>query len=354
MRFSLLLVFFMLSLQIASAQENPSPVITIDNAQSLAPLYTINEEFFMASFSQFEHYGTAVLLVDSAESDDNPPMESTIRTWDLETQEITNTINFEVYGAIYSPMQIPRYSRFVTSSVGGNVSLHTYPSGQINLQFSSSSIYYTLANISADGRRLVYTECVWRQQGPGCYSETWFFLIYDTNTFELISMLDYDLDFFAELNGFSAQALALSETGQYLLIEGTTQLSIFDTRSEERVLLDESGCRVNHASFISETTILAVKPPCDETTEYRIVEWDFVTGEERSIFSYSDSELRFMKLSPDRTILSVLTSSKLYLVNFATGEILNEIEFVTREFTFDFSPDGRYLLLGNIIYGLEN
>lgn len=355
MRRFLILLFVLLSLHVASAQETSHAVITVENAQLLAPLYIINEEFSMASFSQFEHDGTAVLLVDSVYNESERRSESTIKTWDLASQAINNTITFASNGYIYNPMQIPENSTFATIGVGGTVVVQDYPSGTIRREFDSTSLIHSYAAISADSRRLVHTQCVWTNDARvDCYPQTWFFIIYDTDSLEVYNTVDIQLERLDILNGYTVRNIALSETGRYLLIEGTTELNIFDTTTLERVLLDESRCWECHASFISETDILTVRLPYDGATSEDIVEWNFQTGEVRSILPYPEGELRFMKLSLDRTILGVLTDSKLYLVNFRTGEILKEIEFETREFTFDFSPDGHYLLLGNTIYGVEN
>src|SRR5687768_11113709 len=122
MRLALLILFFMISFHITSSQETNNSLITTENAQFLTPLYIINESFSVGVFSQFEHNSTAVLLVESEVINDR--YQSTILTWDLATQEITNTIVFSSNGAIYPPMQIPVYSKFATIGIGGTVALH--------------------------------------------------------------------------------------------------------------------------------------------------------------------------------------------------------------------------------------
>jgi hypothetical protein len=132
MRLSLLLLFVLISFQVASAQENPNTIITVENAAELSPLYTINEEFFMASFSQFEDDGTAVLLVDSEYNESTRKTESTLRTWDLASQAITNTINFQTGGGIDTfPMQVPQDGMVVILDIGGFMYVLDYPNGTL-------------------------------------------------------------------------------------------------------------------------------------------------------------------------------------------------------------------------------
>jgi WD40 repeat protein len=161
------------------------------------------------------------------------------------------------------------------------------------------------------------------------------------------------------LNGFSIGDLSLSSDGQFLLVEsGKGQLIVYNTNTREQIATNTNGCSVpnglySRIAFEADSFIYIQSCWINQNQfSHTVYSWNISTDETRSVFAFEGDNITRVDTSPNGTILGVLAGSTLYLVNLDSGEILKEMG--ASGFTFDFSPDGRYLLLGDTIYGIPN
>ena len=356
MRILLWLLIIFMGIQVVAAQSDSTetnPLITVDNVYLLEPLQSISrhQRDIGMEFSRFESADTNLLLTNGDAEDTNSPFYMVIDTWDFVSETVTNSIRFEsrTYGYVW---QFPHQSKLLVLSIGGGIYVLDYPSGNIEQTLITSSSYLSSLAVSRDKSTFVYTDCEFVVgMGGSCEPASWFLRVYDINTLEEIKTI--------LLPDFDVRELAMSPNGQQVLVRSSgRELRIWNTQTAEQIeLFEERHCQIHQPLsrgtmfFLSETTILVTEEICPE---HQVRLWDFATDEERIVFT-TTKPIRHIALSADNAILGVFTAgngeaAQLSLLNFQTGEILSRID---GGYPFDFSPDGRYLIAGDIIYGIQ-